>query len=248
MFIDESGDHNLEKIDMSYPVFVLAGCIFEKEYYEKSVIPNFNQLKQDFFGGNDIVFHTAEMIRPAKSKEKRFIKLIDEKFRKSFYGSLNALLEKTCFSIVACVIKKQKHMEKYGVFALDPYLLSFDNLLNRFIFQIKFPEQGIIMAEKRNSILDNQLEIAWLNAKISGTRLVKSAEIKEKIDNFKIIAKSKNETGLQIADLIASPIGRHVVNMKRKHGNEINFEIINHKFIKDRLGRVENCGISIVPK
>ena len=36
----------------------------------------FKKLKEDFFGGSDIVFHTAEMIRPSKSKEKRFQKLI----------------------------------------------------------------------------------------------------------------------------------------------------------------------------
>jgi len=29
LFLDESGDHNMEKIDSKYPVFVLAGAIFE---------------------------------------------------------------------------------------------------------------------------------------------------------------------------------------------------------------------------
>ena len=33
MFLDESGDHNLEKIDQQYPVFVLAGAIFDNSYY-----------------------------------------------------------------------------------------------------------------------------------------------------------------------------------------------------------------------
>ena len=36
MFLDESGDHSLDKIDKSYPMFVLAGCIFDQEYYEKN--------------------------------------------------------------------------------------------------------------------------------------------------------------------------------------------------------------------
>ncbi|KJV92878.1 DUF3800 domain-containing protein [Rickettsia bellii] len=30
LFIDESGDHNLTKIDPSYPIFVLGGVIIEK--------------------------------------------------------------------------------------------------------------------------------------------------------------------------------------------------------------------------
>ncbi|HCB35264.1 MAG TPA: DUF3800 domain-containing protein, partial [Candidatus Taylorbacteria bacterium] len=37
MFLDESGDHSLDKIDASYPMFVLAGCIFDFEYYTNVV-------------------------------------------------------------------------------------------------------------------------------------------------------------------------------------------------------------------
>ena len=66
LFLDESGDHNLDpqKVDASYPVFVLAGCIFNDAYYAEKVVPSFNKLKEDFFGSADIIFHTAEMIRP----------------------------------------------------------------------------------------------------------------------------------------------------------------------------------------
>jgi hypothetical protein len=39
MFLDESGDHSLDKVDDTYPVFVLAGCIFDFEYYSKTVEP-----------------------------------------------------------------------------------------------------------------------------------------------------------------------------------------------------------------
>ncbi len=248
MFLDESGDHSLDKIDDSYPMFVLAGCIFDQEYYEKDTIPKINVLKRDFFGGTDIIFHTAEMIRPTQSKEKRFLKLIDKKFRNNFYNSLNKLLEEINFLITSCAIRKKDHLYKYGINALDPYLLSFDNLLNRLIFQIRSPEQGIIIAERRNSILDNQLEIAWLNAKVSGTKIVKSSEIKEKIDNFRIMAKSKNEAGLQIADLVASPIGRKILKIKDKPSNEVDFDVIKNKFIKDKDGNFINYGLTILPK
>lgn len=249
MFLDESGDHNLdpEKVDSSYPIFVLTGCIFEQKYYEQKVINSINKLKEDFFGGIDIIFHTAEMIRPIKAKDKRFLKLIDTNFRNKFYSALNKILDETDFLLTACVIKKQDHWEKYGISALDPYLLSFDNLLNRFIFQIRNPDQGTIIAEKRNSILDNQLEIAWLNSKVSGTKFVKGTEIKEKIDNFKILPKAKNEIGLQIADLIASPIGRKILKIKPKPGNEVDFDIIKKKFIC-KNGEILNCGLTILPK
>jgi hypothetical protein len=248
MFLDESGDHNLatDKIDATYPIFVLAGCIFDERYYKDVVVPGLDAIKVKFFDDANIILHTAEMIRPTRSNEKRFRRLVNAKFRENFYGEINRFLEEIDFYVVACLIKKRDHSEKYGLAALDPYLLSFDNLLNRFIFQLTSPEQGAIIAEKRNGILDNQLDIAWLNVKVSGTSLVKSAEIKEKISDFKIVAKAKNETGLQIADLIVSPIGRKTLGIKAKPGNEIDFEIINKKFIK-KNGKIENCGLTILP-
>ena len=33
VYVDESGDHNLESIDQEYPVFVLSFCVFRKGNY-----------------------------------------------------------------------------------------------------------------------------------------------------------------------------------------------------------------------
>lgn len=167
IFIDESGDHNLDpqKVDPSYPIFVLCGCIFDEKYYEKEVVKKFNQLKKDFFESEDLILHTLEMTRPTKAKDKRFLELNNADFRKKFYEHLNNFLSDINFILVACVIKKQAHLEKYGVSTLDPYLLSFDDLLNVFVLEMPKNKQGKIVAERRNSILDNQLELAWLNSK-----------------------------------------------------------------------------------
>lgn len=45
MFLDESGDHNLKKIDKSYPIFCLAGCIVEFGYYNKVFEREVDKLK-----------------------------------------------------------------------------------------------------------------------------------------------------------------------------------------------------------
>lgn len=49
MFLDESGDHSLVKIDSSYPMFVLAGCIFDFDYYTDFVEPKARKLKEKYF-------------------------------------------------------------------------------------------------------------------------------------------------------------------------------------------------------
>jgi hypothetical protein len=232
LFIDESGHHNLDpkKIDPKYPIFVLSGCIFDQKYYEGEVIEKFNKLKKDFFDSDAIILHTLEMTRPSKYKQARFAKLINANFRKEFYKALNNFLEEIKFKLISCIIKKSAHLEKYGASALDPYLLSFNFLLDEFINELKKDEKGKIIAEKRNDILDNQLELAWLNFKINGTEIAKGSEIKEKIEALYTTPKSSNEAGLQIADLVANPIGRYILNIKKNEpGHEVNYDILRKK-------------------
>lgn len=243
MFIDESGHHNLDpdKIDPKYPIFVLSGCIFEESYYKEEVVPNFNTLKMDFFGSDGIILHTLEMTRPSKYKENRFAKLINAEFRKNFYKALNTLLETVEFTLVSCVIRKPAHLEKYGVAALDPYLLSFNTLLDGFIKVLPKGEQGKIIAEKRDDILDNQLELAWLNLKINGTENVRGSVIKKKVEHLYMIPKSANEAGLQIADLVANPLGRHVLGIKKSEpGHEVDYAVLEKK--------LSSLGLTILPK
>jgi len=242
MFIDESGHHNLnpQTIDPKYPIFVLCGCIFDEEQYEE-VVKKLNQLKIEFFGTDKIIFHTLEMTRPSKYKQNKFAKLIVAEFRREFYKALNKFLEEIDFVLVSCTIKKSAHLEKYGAAALDPYLLSFNILLDEFIADLRGGEKGKIIAEKRNDNLDNQLELAWLNLKINGTENIKGSDIKEKIETLSMIPKSANEAGLQIADLVANPIGRHILEIKKTEpGHEVDYAILKKK--------LRSTGLTILPK
>ncbi|MEX5323322.1 DUF3800 domain-containing protein, partial [Pseudomonas shirazica] len=58
VYVDESGDHGLQKINPEYPVFVLAFCIFRKDVYVQSVVPAVQKLKFDFWGHDGIVLHS----------------------------------------------------------------------------------------------------------------------------------------------------------------------------------------------
>ena len=63
LFLDESGDHNLNVIDSQYPVFVLGGVIIDKEYAEGQLVDALNEFKAAVFGRTDIVLHTADITR-----------------------------------------------------------------------------------------------------------------------------------------------------------------------------------------
>lgn len=241
LFIDESGDHNLEKIDKQYPVFVLAGVIFDNDYYNKTAREAIKKLKLKIFGTDNIILHTADIYR----NKNGFESLKNEKTRKKFLESMFAVLNLLNFEIVATGIQKKKHLLRYGLAAVDPYLLSLEFLVERFIFSLDdCGEKGIIIAESRDKQLNNQLELAWLNLKIKGTRFLEPSRITDKIIEFKILPKSKNISGLEIADLIVSPIGRKIMGKPEKE----DFKIIKKKFRRNGSNKIMGHGLVVFPK
>lgn len=241
LFLDESGDHNLSVIDPQYPMFVLGGVIMDQAYAEGPLVDALNGFKREMFGRTDIVLHTADITR----NRNGFERLQDSAFRARFYERLNGLVRSLNFAVVACAIRKEDHLGRYGVAALDPYVLSLDLLVERFCFDVgKVSGGGIIVAEKRGPTLDHQIELAWLNLKILGTRYLKASDIERRILALNLRAKRDNIAGLQLADLVVSPIGRHVMGKPDKD----DWRIVEEKFRRDRLGRIEGYGLVVLPK
>jgi len=241
LYLDESGDHSLEAIDPQYPMFVLAGVIMERDYAQVELACRLKEFKMRLFGRPDIILHTADITR----NRNGFEQMKGQAFREEFYGQLNNLVASLDFKVVACAIHKEAHLARYGVAALDPYMLSLDVLVERFCFEIgNVAGGGIIVAERRNPTLDHQLELAFLNLKIQGTRFLQAAQIERKLVGLNMRAKSENIAGLQLADLVASPIGRHVLG-KADHKD---YRIIETKFRKDSRGRHDGYGLVILPK
>lgn len=86
------------------------------------------------------------------------------------------------------------------------------------------------MAESRDSILDNQLEIAYLTASVEGTNKVRPAELKLKLDSsIDFRQKSDNIAGLQIAEMVASPIARHYLNKLERAGHQLSYDSVFQK-------------------
>lgn len=241
LFLDESGDHNLSIIDPQYPVFVLGGVIMEQRYAEGPLARAVDRFKQEVFGRTDIILHTADITR----NKNGFEELKDAAFRAHFYDRLNALMRNAEYSVVACAIRKDHHLSRYGVAALDPYLLSLDILVERFCMDVgRIGGGGLIVAEKRGATLDRQLDLAWLNLKIQGTRYVQARDIEERIVGLNLRAKTDNIAGLQLADLVVSPIGRHILGKPARE----DWQIVESKFRRSRRGQVPGFGLVSLPK
>ncbi len=240
MFLDESGNHGLLKIDPDYPVFVLGGIIVEANYAERVIEPRIRDLKIEFFHTENICLHTADIAR----NKNGFERLREDKFRERFYEALNQLMNEFEYQIVACAIKKDLFLANYGMSAVDPYLLSLDLLVEQFCFEIgNVDEGGVIYAEKRSPVLDRQLDIAWLNLKVQGTEHVKVITIDQRITGLHTLPKSANIAGLQLADLVVTPIGRQVLGKIPRE----DWKIVESK-LRRRGGTYTDAGLIILPK
>jgi len=241
LFLDESGDHNLLAIDPQYPIFVLGGVILDKEYAEGELTRRMNIFKQKLFGTEDVILHTADITR----NRSGFERMKEPAFREYFYEELNELMSGLDYRVVACAIRKDEHLAKYGLSALDPYMLSFDILVERLCFEVgRVSRGGLIVAEERDPTLDRELELAYLNLKIQGTRYIKAKDIIDRIAGLVLRSKSENVAGLQLADLVVTPIGRHVLGKRDKE----DWRIVEKKLRRSRDGRVEGAGLVILPR
>lgn len=242
LFLDESGDHNLVRIDPSYPVFVLGGVIIDRAYARTVVAPRMQQLKIDFFGRDDIILHTADIIRP----KNKFAVLQNDQIRAEFYRELNAMMRDLEYTVVACAIRKDLHLNKYGANALDPYMYSLEVLVERFCHEIgNVPDGGAIYAEKRSPDLDSRLERAWIELQVNGSDFASADRINERIVDLTLRDKNLNIAGLQLADLVVSPIGRQIIG---KPANE-DWEIVESKFRRRYPGgSYLGTGLVVLPR
>src|SRR5215471_10227540 len=119
VYADESGDHGLTSINPQHPVFVLAFCVVRKLIYIDSIVPAFQKLKFDFWGHDGVVLHSHEI----RKEHGDFNILRNAEVRMNFINQLNEVIEKADFTIIAAIIDKKRHVEKY-VKPADPYEIA----------------------------------------------------------------------------------------------------------------------------
>jgi len=241
-FLDETGDHGLSFIDANFPVFLLCGCLIEESHLAK-LEDDINSLKIDLFGSEDVILHSREI----RKCEGAFQVLFDLDVKKDFYARINGILAGTEFTIIGAAVNKEKHIKTYGKSASDPYGLCLSFILERLVFCLDHggatKEVGI-KVEERGKKEDKQLLSHYNSIIDSGTYFVSAERLKKKIVDFCFQNKSENVNGLQLADLCAYPLARHILSPKAPY---IPFNIIKSKLYCDTAGKADGWGLKIFP-
>jgi hypothetical protein len=243
MFLDESGNHDLNpaKINPDYPIFVLGGVIVDRAYLRNTIEPDMRQFKIRHFGREDVVLHTVDMGAGRGS----YGFLANETKRTAYYADLNALLQSWDYGVVVCVFEKARFIAQHPQPG-DPYHYGLEILVERFCQELGSAEDaGFICAEKRNPGLDRDLLAAWENLRSSGTGNTRASEINRKIVDLSLKEKSLNIAGLQLADLVITPVGRHVA-MRESVQNQVQWTVVERKLLR-MAGSYVGQGLIIQP-
>jgi hypothetical protein len=238
VFVDESGDHGLASIDPNYPMFVLAFCIFKKEEYVSRICPALQKIKLDFWGHDEMVLHEHDIRKPSG----RFNFLRNEHKRLRFLSALNDFIDQSPFSLVAAAIQKSNLAGQYSV-PENPYELAMEFGLERVFYHLKSLGQAEktthVVVECRGKREDAELELAF-------RRICDKANRTEKKLPFELvmIPKAANSCGLQLADLIARPIG---IKILRPTQSNRSYEIIERKFRRSPEGVIKGWGLKVFP-
>lgn len=245
IYVDESGDHGLTRINPEFPLFILAFCIFRKSDFANLVIPQIKNFKFKWFGHDEIILHEKEIIR----KENSFSFLQRTSSYGAFMDDLSAIIVNSPMTIIACVIDKLR-LEKRYLYPMNPYDTALYLCIERafeFLKDIGQHESTThIIAESRSPRIgaigkeDRDLMTAFEAIKDGRHKLQpKSGQI----TNFelRLASKASNSIGLQIADLVARPIGLSVLRPSQPNRA---FEIIKQKIWK---GNEAGLGLKIFP-
>ena len=238
VFVDESGDHGLKTIDQNYPIFVLAFCLIKKSDYIEKICPELQRLKMKYWGHDEVVLHEHEIRKP----NRQFPFLFSPSSRESFLSDLSLFIRNSSFLLIVSVIKKLDLSNQYAT-PENPYELAMGFGLERLFFELRSLGQSEkttqIIVEKRGKKEDNELELAFRRI-CDGT----NAFGQKFPFDLTMVPKTANSVGLQLADLIARPVGLKVLRPDQPNRTH---EILEGKFRKSPQGIKEGWGLKIFP-
>lgn len=238
VYVDESGDHGLARVNPSYPVFVLAFCIFHKGEFARVVVPELLRLKMEFFGHDQVVLHEEEI----RKKTGAFVFLNDPAQRDRFQVALSEVMTAVPFTLVAVVIRKERLVQRYEL-PPNPYLLSMKYGLERVCSFLRENGQAgrltHFVFERRGAREDAELELEFRRESGPGKATCHRTPAEIVMADKKTIS-----TGLQIADLVARPIG--IRTLRPEQPNRA-YDIIERKFLRGPEGQVGGFGLKVFP-
>lgn len=207
IFADESGDTEVRNIDPNYPVFLLNFCIFHREEYVNKVEPDLQAFKIEHFGHDQIVLHWNRI----RLRLPPFDFGGDSQKQADFELGFNQLLRRLDFTIITTAIDKRHWQSEHTTWP-DLYGKALRLCLERTYYFLSDRRQSELLTqvriESRGKKENRLLQKAFQRICAGENALARPLGCFE----LTFAPKNRNDSGLQIADRTAHPIGRHIIS------------------------------------
>ncbi|HEX9744948.1 MAG TPA: DUF3800 domain-containing protein [bacterium] len=256
LYIDEVGNHDLTNVeDERHRYLSLTGVVFEISHIKKYLFPELENLKSDFFNSHPddpVILHRKELV----NKKYPFQSLRDEKICQEFDSKLLEILNISEYWVTTVVIDKKEHNEKYASWRYDPYHYCLAIILERYVQWLNTKGfSGDVIAESRGGREDRRLKKSFSNLITSGTEYVESTLFQNCFTSkeLKVKPKKNNIAGLQIADMIAHPSCRHILELYKgipgpgRFGKLIAEILEESKYLRSKSKKILGYGHKILP-
>jgi hypothetical protein len=223
VYVDESGDHNLQSIDDNYPIFVLAFCVFHKRHYSEVIVSALEKFKFNHFGHDQVVLHENEIRR----RKGLFNIFKDRDHQQTFMDELTQVIEFSNFILISATIdkrtlKKQHTEDNAYHIALGLCMETLHEFLSE---KNESTNKTHIVVECRGNKEDKELELEFRRMCDGNNRMAIPLPFEILFADKKVMS-----TGLQLADLVARPIGLHTLRPEQPNKA---FDVLKEKFYCD---------------
>lgn len=260
IYIDESGNHDLENSDQDGTRFLsLTGVAVSDSVVREAIEPQMQRLKDAYFPraceDPPVILHRADLV----NRRPPFATLRDPELAASFDRDLLALLQQWEYQVVTVVIDKQELCQRYRVYRYHPYHYCLDVLLERYLYILRrFGARGDVIVESRGKKEDKMLRLTYQRLLREGTGWSKPAEFLTYLSSTKLrtFRKKDNQAGLQLADLIAHPSQRGILaerglingdGVAGTFGSQICAILEKDKYCRSGTGKIMGYGKKLLP-
>ena len=236
VFGDESGTPDLRD-DPEFPVFAVVMGLIEESAYQSTVVPMVEDLKQRHFGDRKAPLHERDIRR-----KTGLIARLDDDGWAALVSDLTSLLHEMPWQISAVAIDKRQPRRTLSA-RFDPYAFCVNvglEQVRRHLAEVGVDARlGRIVFEGRGRREDGNVQ-----REVSAFRRVvhRSLAVQPEIE---FATKASAEVGIELADLIAYPIARHVID--RPQAN-LPFKIVADKLIDGGNGNEGKPSPIVVPR
>lgn len=211
IFIDESGDAQLDPIHPHFPLLNLVCVLIRKDHYLDHLVPRLSAIKTQFFGRTDVVLHESEM----RQKQGPFAIFKDQQAHYRCVEALLTLLNEAPIHIIAACIHKSRLKARYTR-PFHPYALAMRFCLERIQSFLQHGQQAHLRTQvifESRGKRDDQLALKQFTNIYQHQQPI--GRYQPNYTRFPMeplfIAKHANVAGLQISDLVAGPMARDIL-------------------------------------